>query len=144
MNITLKNFKYLDNRVAEYAHWFVILRPQQVTFGSIVIASKANAISMADLDVAAFTELKKVFFDFECTLRREFNAVKFNYFALMMVDPNPHFHAIPRYSSDVKFNKEVFVDLKYPKAADISEIAHMDARTFDALKTQLIEKWIQH
>ena len=144
MNTTLRNFNYLENKIAEYFHWFVILRPQQVTLGSIIIASKANVTTLADLEKEAFAELKSIIFDFECTMRREFEAEKFNYFALMMVDPNPHFHVIPRYSAEKKFNNKVFFDTKYPKAADLTLTADFDAATFDALKKKLVKSWIQH
>ena len=47
---------------------------------------------------------------------RAFGAKKFNYLALMMYDPEVHFHVIPRYDVPVLFEGCEFVDPDWPEA----------------------------
>ena len=39
MNVTMQKFGYPDTLIAEYDHWVVLLRPSQVTLGSLVLAA---------------------------------------------------------------------------------------------------------
>lgn len=43
VNATIERFGYPATLVAETAHWMVLLRPQAVTLGSLVIAAKGEA-----------------------------------------------------------------------------------------------------
>ena len=57
--------------------------------------------------------------EIESNLKRLFGMEKINYLALMMVDKNVHFHVIPRYSSNIKFNKIIYKDTGWPKLPDL-------------------------
>ena len=49
----------------------------------------------------AYKEMGAVVADIERALKAAFAYEKINYLMLMMVDPNVHFHVIPRYSETV-------------------------------------------
>ena len=53
---------------------------------------------------------------------RTFKPDKFNYLMLMMVDPNVHFHVLPRYSSSRKCAGVAFEDRAWPKAPSLGEV----------------------
>ena len=59
INETIRKFGYPDTLLGDYDHWVVLLRPQQVTIGSLVLACKGEASSMADLAAEAYAELPK-------------------------------------------------------------------------------------
>lgn len=47
--------------------------------------------------------------------------VKFNYMALMLVDPNPHFHAFPRFDQPVVYENARYLDAAFPKLLNLGE-----------------------
>lgn len=126
MNQTLKAFGYPTTLIKEYDHWVLVIRPKQVTLGACTIIAKADVTSLAALPPAAGAELIGVMADFERMLRDAFGAVKFNYLALMMVDPNPHFHAIPRYDRAVEFRGHEYADELWPKPPDLTRLLDMN------------------
>ena len=103
--------------IKEYEHWVVLFREKQVTVGSVIIMSKQlKARGLGELPVEAWTQFGEVCRDVEAMITRVFGAEKFNYLALMMVDPEVHFHVIPRYSKPVRFAGLEFIDADWPKA----------------------------
>src|SRR3982751_1544134 len=54
MNPTIEKFGYPGTLLKEFEHWVVLLRPAQVTLGSMVLAAKSDATAYGDLSVAAF------------------------------------------------------------------------------------------
>jgi diadenosine tetraphosphate (Ap4A) HIT family hydrolase len=75
------------------------LRPAQVTLGSLILASRSDATAYSDLSDEAFAEQAIAVRRIEAALRQFCRYERLNYLMLMMVDPNVHFHVIPRYSS---------------------------------------------
>ena len=55
MNPTIEKFGYPATLVREFKHWLVLLRPAQVTLGSLVLAAKNDAKAYAALPREAFT-----------------------------------------------------------------------------------------
>jgi len=101
----------------EYEHWVVLFRDKQVTIGSVIIMSKhTDAQSLGALSPEAWSQFGEVCKHVEAAITAAFGAEKFNYLALMMYDPEVHFHVIPRYSKPVEFAGEVFVDPDWPEA----------------------------
>ena len=49
MNPTIDKFGYPATLVREYQHWLVLVRPAQVTLGSLVLAAKSDATAYRDL-----------------------------------------------------------------------------------------------
>lgn len=140
MNQTLQNFDYPHTLIKEYKHWVVLLRPRQVTLGSLVLAEKSEATSVADISEEAFAELKVVTTDIETALKDLFGAEKFNYLMLMMVDPNVHYHVIPRYSAEKIFEYTLFKDTGWPKLPEMAFAHDISVDVKDKLLAQLKEK----
>lgn len=122
MNGTLRKFGYPATLVKEYDHWAVLLRPQQVSLGSLVLASKSEATGLGELPAIAFSELAIVTPDIERHLHRTFEYDKINYLALMMVDPHVHFHVIPRYATPRTFDGLQLFDASWPGPPDLKAV----------------------
>ena len=56
MNPTIEKFGWPATLVREFEHWLVLLRPAQVTLGSVVLAAKSEATAYGDLPREAFAE----------------------------------------------------------------------------------------
>lgn len=56
MNSTVQKFGYPATLLQELEHWVVLLRPAQVTLGSLVLAAKSEATAYSDLPTDAFIE----------------------------------------------------------------------------------------
>lgn len=141
MNDTILKFGYPNNLIKEFEHWVILLRPKQVTLGSLVLACKEDAESLADVSTDAFKELKVITSELESVLKQAFNMDKINYLALMMVDKEVHFHVIPRYSNIRKWNNKVFEDSNWPKPPDFFIALDLSETEFEDLKNFLISKW---
>ena len=114
MNATIERFGGASTLIADYAHWVVLLRPQAVTLGSLIIAAKGEATAFAALPDAAFGELAQVIRDVESTLAGAISQARMNYLMLMMVDPHVHFHALPRYEGSRSRDGTAFADHGWP------------------------------
>jgi len=121
MEATLRTFGYPDSLVREYEHWLVLLRPNQITLGSLVLLEKGGANKFSSLSNAAFQEYGQVIKDVECVLQTLFGYDKINYLMLMMVDPEVHFHVIPRYAARQEFNSVEFLDTGWPGLPEMGD-----------------------
>ena len=54
MNPTIEKFGYPATLLKELDHWLVLLRPAQVTLGSLVLAAKSDATAYGGLPRAVF------------------------------------------------------------------------------------------
>ena len=126
MNATLQKFGYPQSLVKEYDHWCILLRPQQVTLNSLVLAAKSEVTAFADLPRAAFTELAAVIPEIEHSLNRFKPFKKINYLMLMMVDPHVHMHVIPRYSDLQVFDEIEFPDKGWPGQPDLKSAPELN------------------
>jgi diadenosine tetraphosphate (Ap4A) HIT family hydrolase len=141
MNLTLQRFGYPDSLIRAYVHWVVMIRPAQVTLGCAVIAARSHATSLGGLAPCETAELAHVVRDFEQAVRGFAPASKFNYLALMMVDPNPHFHAIPRYAAPVRFGATLFSDEAFPKPPDLGHRHALDEAALASVRAALVRNW---
>ena len=116
MNPTLEKFGYPATSVIELDHWAILVRRDQVTLGSLVLAAKADATRYSQLPSEAFVEQGEAVRFIEHALEAFVAYEKINYLMLMMVDPNPHFHVIPRYSGARTWHGIDFPDHGWPKA----------------------------
>lgn len=125
--------------IKEYDHWVVLFRDKQVTIGSLIIMSKElSRHSLGDVSTEAWAQFGVVCKDVENLLTETFGAEKFHYLALMMDDPEVHFHVIPRYSQPVTFAGKEFVDADWPSAT--KRIAmEVDPQVLEQIKHKLIE-----
>ncbi len=114
MNPTIVKFGWPATLVAEFDHWLVLLRPAQPTLGSLVLAAKSDATAYGELTRAAFAEQADAVAAIERALAAFTGFEKINYLMLMMVDPNVHFHVVPRYSETRSWNGIDFPDAGWP------------------------------
>lgn len=141
MNATLEKFGWPATLVREFDHWVVLLRPAQVTLGSLVLAAKSDATAFGDLPAPAFAELKLATAAIEDALTRFTGFEKINYLMLMMVDPHVHFHVIPRYDGTRTWQGQEFPDEGWPKTPALNSAVALDAGQRDALVKALIAHW---
>ncbi len=120
MHATLAKFGYPQGCLLESPHWAVLLRPVQCTLGALVLCSKTQEHALPSLAPEAFTDLRTICQRLECALAGAFGYEKINYLMLMMVDPEVHFHVLPRYSSEQVFAGHRFPDSGWPGPPDIS------------------------
>ena len=119
-NKTMQKFGAPHTVICQYQHWSILLRPAQVTLGSLVLIAHDSASTFSNLSQASFIELHKITTQIESTLARAFKYDKINYLMLMMVDPDVHFHVIPRYAEPKQFGDIEFIDPGWPGAPDLS------------------------
>ncbi len=140
-NETIRKFGYPDTLLREFEHWVVLLRPKQVTLGSLVLARKGEATRLGEVGPAACGELATVSAQLEAALQRAFQPDKFNYLLLMMVDKHVHFHVIPRYASPRLLSGTSFADKHWPKPPILSDALQLDAAQHRALADLMKESW---
>jgi len=126
INPTIARFGYPQTLIRDYGHWLVLLRPAQVTAGSLVLAAKSDATAFAALPAEAFIELGAVIVDIETALRQTVAYERINYLMLMMVDPNVHFHVIPRYAGSRAFAGLDLADHGWPGPPDLKSAFALD------------------
>lgn len=136
-NPTMLKFGYPGSLIREYAHWAVLLRPAQVTLGSLVLAARSEAQAFADLEPAAFAELAVVIPEIEKALSSFTNYERINYLMLMMVDREVHFHVIPRYSQPQHWNGIELIDHGWPGPPQLKVAFEFDPDRSTALRDAL-------
>jgi diadenosine tetraphosphate (Ap4A) HIT family hydrolase len=141
VNGTMVKFGYPDSVVAEYSHWVVQLRPRQVTLGALVLICKGDARAFHEIGAAAFRELERATTDIETTLAKLVAYERMNYLMLMMVDPDVHFHVIPRYSGTRRLDAIELADPGWPGPPDLKGGIDIDAAQRSALITVLRDGW---
>jgi diadenosine tetraphosphate (Ap4A) HIT family hydrolase len=141
MNETIRKFGYPATMIAEYTHWVVLLRPAQPTLGSLILAAKSDATAFPDLKPAAFGELATVTTHLEGVLKEAIAPAKINYLMLMMVDPNVHFHVIPRYEGGRGFAGIEVADAGWPKMPALSEARDLSPGEIETLIAWLRKWW---
>lgn len=99
-NATMQKFGWPATMVAELDRWAVMLRPQQVTLGALVLASKEPVEAFGAVSPEGFAELGRAVAGIEEMLAAAVGHEKINYLMLMMVDRDVHFHVLPRYAGE--------------------------------------------
>ena len=140
-NQTMLRFGYPQSLVAEYAHWVVLLRPDQVTAGCLVLACKEDALSLGRITAAAGAALPGVAADIEAALSATYKPEKLNYLALMMVDPQVHFHVIPRYAQAVEAAGVRIPDPGWPRQPDLSATIALSEDRMAQIQSDLKSNW---
>lgn len=111
---TLLKFGYPDSTIRDLRHWCVLLRPAQATLGALVLVARAPATAFADLPAEAFAELQTAIRGIETMLASTPGYDRINYLMLMMVDPEVHFHVLPRHAAPRDFAGATFTDPGWP------------------------------
>ena len=134
MNATIEKFGYPATLIREFEHWFVLLRPAQVTLGSLVLAAKGDATAYGSLSRETFAEQAAVVAAIERALAVLCQYERINYLMLMMVDPHVHFHVLPRYSGSRHWGDQEFVDHGWPGPPDLKSAVTLTAKQIRDLR----------
>lgn len=120
VNATMTKFGYPATGVAETPLWSVQVRPQQATLGALVLVCREPVTAFGALSAPAYAELGRHVAAAEGVLKRLFAYDRINYLMLMMVDPDVHFHVLPRYAAERTFEGIAFRDPGWPKPPDLA------------------------
>ena len=137
MNATIDKFGFPATLLREFDHWLVLLRPAQVTMGSLVLAAKGDATAYGALPAQAFAEQGAVVGAIERALAAFCKYERINYLMLMMVDPHVHFHVFPRYSGGRYWDGLEIVDQGWPGPPDLKSGVAFSAQQISALRDEL-------
>ena len=140
-NQTAVRFGYPDTLIREYDHWLVLLREPQATLGSLILCEKSEAIEFSGISMQSFKEMSLVVADIERALKAAFSYEKINYLMLMMVDPNVHFHVIPRYSEPRSACGLTIADPGWPVVPQLAVAREITPAERDALRAHISGYW---
>lgn len=140
-NQTMLKFGYPDTLIADYRHWCVLLRPAQATLGALVLVCKDAAEAFPDIPTTAFAELAEATAEIEGALAAFRPYDKMNYLMLMMVDPDVHFHVLPRYEAPQEFDGATYADAGWPGPPALAEAVTPDEATRGSLITAIRAGW---
>jgi diadenosine tetraphosphate (Ap4A) HIT family hydrolase len=133
----MRKFGYPDSLVREFEHWAVLVRPAQVTLGSLVLAAKSDAPAYSKLPDAAFAEQAIAVRAIESALREFCDYERINYLMLMMVDREVHFHVIPRYSAPREWEGLAFPDAGWPGPPQLKLVVELSQSRTNSMRDQL-------
>ena len=137
INATVKKFGYPATLIREFEHWLVLVRPAQVTLGSIVLAAKGDTTAYRELPREAFAEQADAVAAIETGLFDFCQYERINYLMLMMVDRQVHFHVIPRYSGTRAWAGVNFSDKGWPGPPDLQSATQLSPGQIKSLQVEL-------
>jgi len=140
-NATQKKFGHPSSVIAETRHWSVQLRPAQPTLGSLVLICTQPVQAFGAVSPAAFAELQEIVARVEKLLSDFVSYQRINYLMLMMVDPDVHFHVIPRYEGSRDFSGVSFPDKGWPGPPALGDATTPPEKDLLALTALLRERW---
>ncbi len=140
-NATMRKFGAPQTIIRQYQYWSVMLRPAQATLGALVLAAHEPAEALSKLSPASFTELHTITGQIESALAKAFQNDKINYLMLMMVDPDVHFHVIPRYAQPRQFADREFIDAGWPAMPNLGQINKTDAAINQRIMNYIQSCW---
>ena len=141
-NETMRKFGYPVSLVRDFEHWAVLLRPGQVTLGSLILAAKSDVLAFGALPAGAHAELARVTAEIEATLKAEIGYDRINYLMLMMIDPNVHFHVFPRYEGSRAFEEVAIDDCGWPGPPDLKSAVELPPSARDRFLNRLMQNWL--
>ena len=119
---TFAKFNFPDLLIKEYKYWYLMLRYEQPTLGSLILITKYGENQYSKITKNGFIEFSEIVKEIEPVLKSKFNCSKINYLMLMMQDPEVHYHIIPRYSKDTLFHDVLFKDFGWPSLPKLDKI----------------------
>lgn len=135
-------FNYPSSTIHEYNSWIVLMRPQQITLGSLVLACKGEYESLSDIPADVYAELSIVTSHIEKTLSNLFKYDRINYLLLMMRDKYVHFHVIPRYASSRDVYGITCTDRTWPMPPDITKPLDISETGIQLLTEFIKDNWL--
>jgi diadenosine tetraphosphate (Ap4A) HIT family hydrolase len=140
-NATMTKFGYPGTLVAETDDWAVLARPQQVTLGSLVLVHRKPATAFGQVSPASMAAMQPVVAAIEEMLKAFTAYGKINYLMLMMVDPDVHFHVIPRYEGKRSFEGIDFPDAGWPGPPNLGAAIAPPGPVLDRIVAALRAHW---
>jgi diadenosine tetraphosphate (Ap4A) HIT family hydrolase len=141
MNDTFRTFGWPRTRIAELDHWAVMVRPAQPTLGALVLCCKQPARALGEVDVAGLVELGEAARRIDAMLAATVSHEKINYLMLMMVDPDVHFHVLPRYAGSRRCAGIELADTAWPGPPDLTAGLKPDDDALARLGERLAAHW---
>ncbi|MEO8316132.1 MAG: HIT domain-containing protein, partial [Pseudomonadota bacterium] len=109
--------------------------------GALVLVCREDVTAFSAVSAAAFADLQQVVQRVEGCLRQVVAYERINYLMLMMVDPDVHFHVIPRYSTPRQLNTQEFADTGWPGPPALEPAVVPDAEVRAVLLQRLKDAW---
>jgi diadenosine tetraphosphate (Ap4A) HIT family hydrolase len=141
VNPTAIKFGYPQTLVAESDHWLLLLRPKQLTLGSLVLVCREPVQAFGEVSPAAFAGLQTMIAVIERQLKARVDYQRINYLMLMMVDPDVHFHVIPRYEGSREWSGQRFDDAGWPGPPQLASGIELDGAQRARLTAELAAAW---
>ena len=141
--MTMKKFGFPETCVKEFDQWVVLLRPQQVTLGSLVLICREDATAFSQISLKAFEEFPGIIQELEANLSSAFAYNKINYLMLMMADPEVHFHVIPRYDAPRTLFHQQFCDPGWPGQPDLKKPHEISENVRNEILIHLKSIWCE-
>lgn len=140
-NKTMEKFGHPASVVAEVGAWTIQVRPKQLALGSLVLICREPAGAFSQLSPQAFVDLGAAVAEIERVLKAFVRYERINYLMLMMVDPDVHFHVIPRYEGERSFGGATFADAGWPGPPDLARGVDLEPDALAALTAELRSRW---
>jgi len=141
MNDTFRKFGWPETRIAETDHWAVMLRPEQPTLGALVLGCKLPVRAFGAVGPDGMTDLAKAAAGVEAMLSAAIGYEKINYLMLMMVDPDVHFHVLPRYSGSREAAGVALNDPGWPGPPELGSGRRLSPKEIGSLAQHLAAHW---
>ena len=107
----------------------------------MVLVCKEDATAFSDISPDAFAEMAVVVPHLE-TASKSFRAwQKINYLMLMMVDPNVHFHVLPRYSDTQSFGDADYPDSGWPGPPNLGSAVNPSETELQSIIAEIKSAW---
>jgi len=140
-NATALKFGYPETLIAEHGPWLVLLRPKQPTLGALVIVNRGPERAFGEIDATGFAALQPVVAAAERMLKDFVDYERINHVMLMMVDPDVHFHVLPRYQEPRDFDGHVYADAGWPGPPELDAFVALGPAQRDAMLSRLRPLW---
>lgn len=124
LKLFIDKFKVKELTIYKNDSWTWSVRPAQPTLGSGILSLNRYALHMSEVTPNEMEQLREIINVIEKTTKRCFNYNIMNYLMLMMVDHHVHYHVIPRYDSEKKFNGLKWIDNGWPAIPVLSDNQH--------------------
>jgi diadenosine tetraphosphate (Ap4A) HIT family hydrolase len=107
----------------------------------LVLICKESAGAFSDLSAQAFADLGVAVAGIERVLKRVVAYERINYLMLMMVDPDVHFHVIPRYAGTREHDGVAYADAGWPAAPNLGAAVELSPDQARGLAQSLAQVW---
>jgi len=134
-------FRVDELLVASTPAWSWSVRPGQATLGCGVLSLNRHAAQFSEVTAAEMSDLSGLLGKLERAVQSAFGNDRINYLMLMMVDPDVHFHVIPRYAQPKPFAGMEFIDAGWPAMPNLGQINTTDAAINQHIMNHLQSCW---